>query len=279
MNPKTKQLRILVLDEQFEFRAMCKEKLSAYGFENIETTDNALSALDTIKNGKVDIVIFDVILSKLDGIEFFKRVMTEIPASRRPICIVCSVLGTEAIVSQLLSLGVSYYMIKPLSFDVLKDRIELLTYGSKTITVPQPRSILEPIEEKSLSRDDLVLELEKQITSIIAEIGIPAHVKGYHYVRAAIMMAVQSPESVNAITKITYPTVAKKFMTSPSRVERAIRHAIEVAWDRGNIDVLHQVFGYSVDEQKGKPTNSEFVAMIADYLRLENTKFRELSRV
>ena len=113
-------------------------------------------------------------------------------------------------------------------------------------------------------------DLESQVTSIILEVGIPAHVKGYHYVRAAIILAVKSPESINAVTKIIYPTIAKQYGTSTSRVERAIRHAIEVAWDRGNVDTLTTIFGYSINSSRGKPTNSEFIAMIADRIRINN---------
>jgi len=138
--------------------------------------------------------------------------------------------------------------------------------------VSQPEPTPEP--RQVYIEDDL----EKQVTESILEIGIPAHVKGYHYVRSAIMLAVTDPEAINAVTKIIYPTVAKQYKTSPSRVERAIRHAIEVAWDRGDVDVLNSIFGYSISSSRGKPTNSEFIAMIADRLRLRNKK-RDIRRM
>ena len=264
------ELHILVLDEQHDFRERCSAKFRELGFLEPELYDDAEKAFERIRKGGVDVLIFDLILKNTDGVEFFKKICSELPSSCRPVCMICSALGGETVVDQLLDMGLDYFMMKPVNFEILVERIQTLTKNS---------GIREKIAggRESQEPEDLLLELEREITNAILEIGIPAHVKGYHYVRAAILMAIQSPESVNSITKVTYPTVAKKFNTSPSRVERAIRHAIEVAWDRGNVDVLNRIFGYSVSDRKGKPTNSEFVAMIADYLRLRYTKFRNLS--
>lgn len=268
----TSKLHILVLDEQRDFRERCAVKFREQGFFEPELYDNADKAFERLAQGGIDVLIFDLILENTDGVEFFKKICSSLPASCRPVCVMCSALGGETVVNHLLDMGLDYFMMKPVNFEILAERIRIL-FRNAELRGRRPGSA-----EKQ-SNEDLLLELEREITNAILEIGIPAHVKGYHYVRAAILMAIQSPESVNSITKVTYPTVAKKFGTSPSRVERAIRHAIEVAWDRGNVEVLNRIFGYSVSDRKGKPTNSEFVAMIADYLRLRYTKFRNISQI
>ena len=264
-------LKILILDEQDGFKASCKEKFLEFGYRNIETTCDVSLALDQIKREMVNIVIFDVILSKTDGLEFMRRV-SQMSLHRKPIFIVCSSIAVDSVVSEMMSLGVDYYMMKPVSFDVLNDRLDML--------------FPEDTEEKKgrifskkppRSREDLEFELERRVTSVISEIGIPAHIKGYQYLRNAIMMSIKTPDAINAVTKIIYPTIAKMYETSPSRVERAIRHAIEVAWSRGNIDTLDSLFGYSVDDNRGKPTNSEFIAIVADFIRLESMEFKSLA--
>ena len=172
-------------------------------------------------------------------------------------------------IKEVMRLGASYYLVKPVNYAILSERIRQI------FSVPERKEIFSVSQPVSGEEERHVLEeddLEKQVTEAILEIGIPAHVKGYHYVRCAIMLAVTDPEAINAVTKIIYPSVAKQFKTSSSRVERAIRHAIEVAWDRGDVDVLNSIFGYSISSSRGKPTNSEFIAMIADRLRLRNKK-------
>lgn len=263
---------ILVLDEQRDFRERCSIKFREQGFLPPELYDDAEQAFERLKKGGIDVLVFDLILKNTDGVEFFKKICSELSESCRPVCIMCSALGGETAINHLLDMGLDYFMMKPVNFEILAERIRILARNA-------PNRSKASAGADHQSPEELLLELEREITNTILEIGIPAHVKGYHYVRAAILMAIQSPESVNAITKVTYPTVAKKFNTSPSRVERAIRHAIEVAWDRGNVEVLNRIFGYSVSDRKGKPTNSEFVAMIADYLRLRYTKFRNLSSI
>ena len=250
-------LKILILDEQDGFKASCKEKFLEFGYRNIETTCDVSLALDQIKREMVNIVIFDVILSKTDGLEFMRRV-SQMSLHRKPIFIVCSSIAVDSVVSEMMSLGVDYYMMLfPEDTEEKKGRI----FSKKP-----PRS-----------REDLEFELERRVTSVISEIGIPAHIKGYQYLRNAIMMSIKTPDAINAVTKIIYPTIAKMYETSPSRVERAIRHAIEVAWSRGNIDTLDSLFGYSVDDNRGKPTNSEFIAIVADFIRLESMEFKSLA--
>ncbi|MDF2686654.1 MAG: hypothetical protein K0S55_1836 [Clostridia bacterium] len=273
----SKKTKILILDEQGDFRDTCKEQLTNFGFDVIEATNDPFRALDVISTQEPDVVLFDIILSKIDGIEFLKEANV-LPVKHKSFYIAESVVSNDAIIAKTMSLGAKYYIIKPFDFGILKERIELI-HKHDDVSTTKKASSESNINSIDENPETIELELEKQITSIISEIGIPAHVKGYHYVRASIILAIQTPESINAITKIIYPVIAKKYLTSPSRVERAIRHAIEVAWDRGNIETLNRIFGYSINEKKGKPTNSEFIAMIADQLRLENKKFRNLSRI
>ena len=265
-------LKILILDEQDGFKASCKEKFLEFGYRNIETTCDVSLALDQIKREMVNIVIFDVILSKTDGLEFMRRV-SQMSLHKKPIFIVCSSLAVDSVVSEMMSLGVDYYMMKPVSFDVLNERLDMLF--PETDTEEKKGRIFS--KRTPRSREDLEFELERRITSVISEIGIPAHIKGYQYLRNAIMMSIESPDAINAVTKIIYPTIAKSYETSPSRVERAIRHAIEVAWSRGNIDTLDSLFGYTVDDSRGKPTNSEFIAIVADFIRLESMDYKNLA--
>ncbi len=265
-------LKILILDEQDGFKATCKEKFLEFGYRNIETTCDVSLALDQIKREMVNIVIFDVILSKTDGLEFMRRV-SQMSLHKKPIFIVCSSLAVDSVVSEMMSLGVDYYMMKPVSFDVLNERLDMLF--PETDTEEKKGRIFS--KRTPRSREDLEFELERRITSVISEIGIPAHIKGYQYLRNAIMMSIESPDAINAVTKIIYPTIAKSYETSPSRVERAIRHAIEVAWSRGNIDTLDSLFGYTVDDSRGKPTNSEFIAIVADFIRLESMDYKNLA--
>ena len=192
---------------------------------------------------------------------------------------------SDAVVREAMQTGADYFMIKPCEFQVLKDRIDML---SNTILAEENDShqisslgtYMGENQHKNpaystvlYDEEDETPDIENQVTELILQIGIPAHIKGYHFVRSAIIMAVESPDTINAITKIVYPTIAKMYQTSPSRVERAIRHAIEVAWDRGDVDTLNSIFGYSINSNKGKPTNSEFIAMLSDKLRLKNKQY------
>lgn len=268
-------IKILILDEQAAFKSSCKEKLLESGYRNIEITDDPFLALGQIQKEMVNVVIFDVMISKIDGIEFMRRV-SRMDIHSKPKFIVCSAISIDSIICQMMALGVNYYMIKPLSFDILIERIDEMLFSERAENTEKNKHQIFS-KKVPLSKEDLEFELEKRVTSVISEIGIPAHVKGYSYLRSAIIMAIKSPDSINAVTKIIYPTIAKLFETTPSRVERAIRHAIEVAWSRGNIDTLDRLFGYSIDESRGKPTNSEFIAIISDFIRLESIEFKSLA--
>ncbi len=270
------QTRIVILDQHKENRNLLEKALADKGYHILESTDNTFKALEILRTEKVDVLIMDVILAKTDGIEFLKIAAGYIKQGK-PKIIVCSQIKAENVISQAVSYGASYYMFKPVDVNLLAERVELLTAPPLTEKVGATRNFIIDRGEPA-DYEEIELSLEKQITAIISDVGIPAHVKGYHFVRYAIILALKSPESVNSITKFIYPEVSKRFGTTPSRVERAIRHAIEVAWERGNIETINRLFGYSVSDAKGKPTNSEFIAMIADSLRLEDRRFRELSK-
>lgn len=238
------------------------------------TTSDPKNALDAIEATSPDVVLFDLIMVGLDGIAFLEQA-GKMPFAHRPRFIATSTAVNEMMIKEVMRLGASYFLVKPINYSILTERIHQICSvpeRKEIFSVSQPEPTPEP--RQVYIEDDL----EKQVTESILEIGIPAHVKGYHYVRSAIMLAVTDPEAINAVTKIIYPTVAKQYKTSPSRVERAIRHAIEVAWDRGDVDVLNSIFGYSISSSRGKPTNSEFIAMIADRLRLRNKK-RDIRRM
>ncbi len=222
------------------------------GFHVIGTANDGEQAIRMIQERKPEILILDLMLAKQDGISVLKAVNN---MERKPITLATSGFITEYVSTAAANLGVRYLMLKPCDLSALVDRLEEIRGGeSLRLTVNR--------------RNDKT-NIESMVTNIIHEIGVPAHIKGYQYLREAIIIAVNDMDVINAITKVLYPQVAKTFGTTPSRVERAIRHAIEVAWDRGDLDTLQRFFGYTVSNTKGKPTNSEFIALIADKLQLQ----------
>ena len=259
-----KKRSVIILDDNSDFRKMAADMLSMKGFNVIACTSDPNEALRLIENFTPNVVLFDIVLSKIDGIAFLKTAMGNDPDNRTKFIAVSSI-ASDTIIKEVMQLGAAYYMMKPLDFDILAERI---CQVCDNVRHKEPTQVKTEPQKSPIP--NMFDDLESQVTSIILEVGIPAHVKGYHYVRAAIILAVKSPESINAVTKIIYPTIAKQYGTSSSRVERAIRHAIEVAWDRGNVDTLTTIFGYSINSSRGKPTNSEFIAMIADRIRINN---------
>ncbi|MGN0204878.1 MAG: sporulation transcription factor Spo0A [Coprococcus sp.] len=235
--------------------------------KNIEVIgkgDDGVQALDIIRNQEPDVVLLDLIMPKLDGLEVMQQVNRDTSLKKRPAFIVISAIGQENITENAFSLGAVYYIMKPFENDMILKRIHQVTEGQMI----QP---LHPVKNRNMEYASEYREknLETDVTNIIHEIGVPAHIKGYQYLRDAIIMSVDNREVINSITKVLYPTIAKMNKTTPSRVERAIRHAIEVAWSRGKMDTIDDLFGYTIHTGKGKPTNSEFIALIADKIRLE----------
>lgn len=209
-----------------------------------------------IKTKEPDVVLLDLIMPKMDGLTLMEKVSSNQSLKKLPLFIVITAIGQEKITEDAFRKGANYYILKPFQNETVLNRIKYI-YES-------PHK--QPIRQNS---DTQCENLEDKITTMLHEIGIPAHIKGYHYLRDSISMAVEDMDVLNAITKILYPTVAKKYHTTSSRVERAIRHAIEVAWSRGKIDILDDLFGYTISYGKGKPTNSEFIALVSDTIRLE----------
>ena len=254
-------IKILILDSQTETRLQCQNVLKNFGFRIVGSVGDAEAALEILAVQMPHVVLFDVMLEQSDGLSFLRRA-SRIELPHKVHFISLSALSTVSVIRNLVAGGADYCMVKPVDYEILKERI--LQLYTEEYTNPDAG------QGKIFNLPASPSDLEKQVTSIILEVGIPAHVKGYQYVRRAILMAISEPDVINGVTKIIYPTIAKEFKTTPSRVERAIRHAIEVAWDRGNVETLTSLFGYSVSGTRGKPTNSEFIAMIADRLRLEN---------
>ena len=214
-----------------------------------------------IKDKQPDVVLLDLIMPKMDGLTVMDRINHDKTVSKHPYFIVITAVGQEKITEDAFNKGANYYIMKPFNNRMLLERIKFvrkMTHGTER----RP-------EELVTGQTPGGENLENRVTNMLHEIGIPAHIKGYHYLRDAIMMSVEDMEMLNSITKILYPTIAKKHQTTSSRVERAIRHAIEVAWSRGKMDTIDALFGYTVSNGKGKPTNSEFIALIADKIRLQ----------
>ena len=224
--------------------------------------NNGEDMYQIIRNKQPDVVLLDLIMPKMDGLSVMDEIAKDKNLKKFPQFIVITAVGQEKITEDAFRKGASYYIMKPFQNDTVLKQIK---YLQSEVQSDSPKT-----RNKSINAEDALEEsLENKVTSMIHELGIPAHIKGYHYLRDAIMMAVEDMDVLNAITKIMYPEVAKKHRTTSSRVERAIRHAIEVAWSRGKVDMLDKMFAYTVSYGKGKPTNSEFIALIADTIRLE----------
>lgn len=235
------------------------EELSVVG-----TAKDGEEAYNVIKAKEPDVVLLDIVMPKLDGLGVLDRVNHDKAIKKHPTFIMISAIGQEKITEDAFQLGADYYIMKPFDNDMVIDRIKYVRNQKNVHNVEQRK--VNAYEKKTEIEPR---NLESDVTEIIHEIGVPAHIKGYQYLRDAIIMSVHDMEMLNSITKILYPTIAKKYQTTPSRVERAIRHAIEVAWSRGKMDTIDEMFGYTIHNGKGKPTNSEFIALITDRIRLD----------
>lgn len=235
-------------------------------FKLVGKAYNGSDIISIIKEKQPDIVLLDIIMPKFGGIEVMEQVKADSSIKNKPLFMVISAVGNEGITENAFNLGANYYIMKPFDSETLLKRLKDVKKlkKAKTTSIKPAVSTLEVGGEVISDRN-----LENEITTIIHDVGIPAHIKGYHYLRDSIMLCIKDSDMINSITKILYPTIAKKYQTTSSRVERAIRHAIEVAWSRGNLETINNLFGYTVNKGKGKPTNSEFVALIADKIRLK----------
>ena len=244
---------VFIADSAEEFcGSLSAALLRADGFQVIGTAGDGEQAIRMIQERKPDILVLDLLLAKQDGISVLKAIAS---MDKKPVTLATSAFVTPYVSATAANLGVRYLMLKPCDMTALVERLEEIR-GGESLRFPAQNRGQQP-------------NIETMVTNIIHEIGVPAHIKGYQYLREASIIAVGDRDVINAITKVLYPQVAKTFQTTPSRVERAIRHAIEVAWDRGDLDTLQRFFGYTVSNTKGKPTNSEFIALIADKLQLQ----------
>lgn len=278
-----RKIEVLLVDDNREFTQLLSEFINRQ--EDMVVSGvayNGNEVLRMIEQGVIpDVLVLDIIMPHLDGLGVLER-LREIELPTRPNIIMLTAFGQENIAQKAVQLGASYYILKPFDMEVLTVRIRQLVsnqsfMGQVNLSGSLAQESIHGTTNQSIfaSRTKVVpiakgKNLDANITSIIHEIGVPAHIKGYQYLRDAITMVYNNIEILGAITKTLYPSVAEKYKTTPSRVERAIRHAIEVAWTRGNIDSISHLFGYTINISKSKPTNSEFIAMVADKLRLEH---------
>jgi len=261
------KITVVITDDNSRMVSLLEEILgNDKDIEVVGTADNGLDAIDLIIQKKPDVVLLDLILPKLDGLGVMEKVTKNADVEKIPSFIVISAIGQERVTESAFELGACYYIIKPFDNQTILSRIHQIK--GRPLAVNNDRVSGHKPQGTTYSNNKM-RTLETDVTNIIHEIGVPAHIKGYQYLREAIMMSVEDPAMISSITKILYPTIAKRFQTTPSRVERAIRHAIEVAWSRGKMDTIDALFGYTIHGGKGKPTNSEFVALIADKIRLE----------
>ncbi|MGN0589456.1 MAG: sporulation transcription factor Spo0A [Ruminiclostridium sp.] len=247
----TGKTKVLIGDDSAEYGLSWASLLKEEGMFAVTRQKNGRVILDSVKSDMPDYLIIDAKMPELDAVSLLEEIKAQ--KSKLPVTIVVSNLNSPEIEKEVMDAGASYFMVKPFApYQILKKISNLISFKNATEN----------------SRGDMD-NVEYIVTDIIHQIGIPAHIKGYHYLRTAIILSIGNDDMINNVTKLLYPSVAQKYNTTPSRVERAIRHAIEIAWDRGDVDMLNKLFGYTVHTTRGKPTNSEFIALIADNLRLK----------
>ena len=246
------KLKIILSEGGNAFTGNCTAALRSAGFEVTVVAKDGAQILDIVEKSEPDVLVMDSFLSRVDAIGVLDGIAAR--QLKKPVVIILSTVNNMNLERELIRKGADYFLPKPADAVMLTERILQLTGWEKS----------RAETDAALTDDNMIL----QITEIMHQLGVPAHIKGYEYLRESILLTVQNNGMMNSVTKVLYPTVARKFQTTPSRVERAIRHAIEVAWDRGNVDILSAYFGYTIQTSRGKPTNSEFIAMISDKLRL-----------
>jgi len=251
----SKKIKLLLVDDN---RRTCMD-MQAYfdaqeDFNVVGIANNGNEALELIAQTEPDVMVLDIVMPQKDGIAVLEG-LNDMNLAKKPQIVILSALGQDAMTNQAIELGAKYYMVKPFDFGVLAVRLRQLMSGN----ISQPESVFHPAETRNF---------DVEVTKVIHQMGIPAHVKGYQYLRDAIIFVIADNSLMGAVTKELYPLVADKHNTTASRVERAIRHSIELAWDRGNVEMMNRFFGYTINMEKGKPTNSEFIAMVADKLRI-----------
>ena len=257
-------IKILLADENTDFRVICGDHLKKHGFELLPDALNGEEAILKIGKFRPDVVMIDLWLTKYDAAAVVAHFHKGPPEDYKPIFIVLSAINNPYMFSQVSKNGPVYCMTKSFDYNVLYELIKNLVKDKAEFPQSDISSMTMRHKQESLP------DIEVQVTKLIHQIGVPAHIKGYQYLREAITLVIQDSNIINSVTKELYPEIGKTFQTTSSRVERAIRHAIEVAWDRGDLETITDIFGYTIQSARGKPTNSEFIAMVADNLRLKN---------
>lgn len=269
------KISVILIDDNKELCLDLEKNINkAADMTVVGIAHDGIDGFDLIAEKLPDIIVLDVVMPRRDGLELLET-LQKTDLKKKPLCIMLSAVNNDNITRKALQTGAQYYLVKPIEdHEVILKRIRQVMQNNRVLTTglsetltdnfsltdSQPLRKLPPISHENL---------ETIITNVIHEIGVPAHIKGYNYLREAIALCIQDKEFINSITKMLYPTVARNYQTTSSRVERAIRHAIEVAWNRGREEILNSIFGYTIDTNKGKPTNGEFIAMISDSIRLK----------
>jgi two-component system response regulator (stage 0 sporulation protein A) len=262
------EISVLIADDNFEFGDLLKEYMAQVDdIHVLGVARDGLQAMEMIASLKPDVVILDVIMPNLDGIGVLEK-MSEVQTNRKPLFIMLSAIGQDIFIQQAISLGAEYYIVKPFDVDVLVSRIRQLYKEKRLSSVLDNRSFVRSTPSNNFRQTEHVRDLEIQVTNLMRDVGIPPHMAGYQYMREAIIQTINNSKVFSSITKVLYPAVAEKYGSTPQKVERAIRNAIESAWSRGNPDSIDSLFGYTINYSKGKPTNSEFIAMMADKVRI-----------
>jgi two-component system response regulator (stage 0 sporulation protein A) len=246
-------IKVLIADDTPQFGKECQNFLKASGYDVILCKKDGNRVISIVDSQHIDVVLMDVFMANSDAIEVLEHMTASL--SEKPLVVLLSSMDTQSFEEQMINAGADYYFIKPVSPESVAKRIVRLATWKSERNIKESNSMVNS-------------DMDVVISDIMRQIGVPAHIKGYQYLRSAIKLCINDDEMLSSVTKLLYPTVAKMYDTTASRVERAIRHAIEVAWDRGDVDVLSSYFGYTIQSQRGKPTNSEFIAMIADKLKL-----------
>ena len=260
------KLTCAIADDNERMRQLLEDVLNTDGeIEVVGKAGNGEEAITVIKEKEPDVVLLDLVMPRIDGLMVMEKTNNDSTIKKKPAFIVVTAVGQEGITEDAFNLGANYYIMKPFDNTTLLNRIRFIKSN-----MGRHPAVNKNVKPSGLAKaEDIKNNLESDVTRIIQDIGIPAHIKGYQYIREAIMMAVEDMGMLKCITKVLYPTIAQKYQSTSSRIERAIRHAIEVAWNRGRIDTIDSIFGYTISDDRGKPTNSEFIALIADKIRLE----------
>lgn len=257
-----RKIKITIADDNREFAEILREQFdSQEDMEVIDVAHNGEDVIEMIKKQVPDVLVLDIIMPHLDGLGVLEQ-LQNMSLPSMPKIVMLTAFGQENVTQRAVELGASYYILKPFDTDVLTQRIRQM--------VGMPSPVSKPKQSNNQNSSTNANNLDVNITNVIHEIGVPAHIKGYLYLREAITMVYNEVDLLGSITKCLYPRIAEKYNTTSSRVERAIRHAIEVAWSRGNMESIKELFGYTINVTKAKPTNSEFIAMVADKLRIEH---------